>query len=164
MAEAVALCCLPYTGAIHRTCGFKGFASEAAGRAKQTVGPFLLGFRELPRSRLRCSASVQADHLIVCRKCRIPVAWVQQRGTAVSPNELELIHKLRRLDEECEQLNRRITLAAQRKRFGVTPEGDTGDESEEQRCLREMSRLMDRIRAVESGLGRARCGLMPAVH
>jgi hypothetical protein len=86
------------------------------------------------------------------------------RGTAVMLQEPELVAKLHALVQEYEQVNRKMTLAAQMRRFGTDPGEAARAETEEQQCLREMNRLMDRMRAVESGLGRARKGLMPVVH
>jgi hypothetical protein len=79
------------------------------------------------------------------------------------PDEKELLHKLNALHQEYQHVNRRITLAAQRRRYGVITDDPARADSEEQQCLREMNRLMDRMRAIESGLGRARQGLMPPV-
>lgn len=78
--------------------------------------------------------------------------------------EPELVAKLHALVEEYEQVNRRMAHAAQVRRFGPFPGEAARAETEEQQCLREINRLMDQMRAVESGLSRARKGLMPVVH
>ncbi|HEX2135530.1 MAG TPA: hypothetical protein VHG30_06415 [Microvirga sp.] len=82
----------------------------------------------------------------------------------MSPDETEMMAKLRALSEEYHRLNRRIVLAAQRRRFSGDPEEAARAERDEQAWLQEISRLMDRMRAVESGLMRARNGIRPLFH
>ena len=82
----------------------------------------------------------------------------------MSPDEAEMLGKLRVLYEEYQQLNRKITLAAQTRRFSDDPAEAARAEQEEQAWLRDISRLMDRMRAVESGLMRARNRLRPVFH
>ncbi len=82
----------------------------------------------------------------------------------MSPDEAEMLAKLRALYDEYQQLNRKITLAAQKRRFSGDPEEAARAERDEQVWLKEISRLMDRMRAVESGLLRARNGIRPLFH
>ena len=82
----------------------------------------------------------------------------------MSPDEAEMLSKLRALYEEYQQLNRKIALAAQKRRFSGDPDEVARAEQEEQAWLKDISRLMDRMRAVESGLMRARKGLRPRFH
>ena len=82
----------------------------------------------------------------------------------MSPDEAEMLAKLRALYDEYQQLNRKITLAAQRRKFSGDPEEAARAEREEQTWLKEINRLMDRMRAVESGLMRARKRLRPVFH
>ena len=82
----------------------------------------------------------------------------------MSPDEAEMLAKLRALYEEYQQLNRKITLAAQTRRFSGDPAEAAQAEQEEQGWLKEISRLMDRMRAVESGLMHARHGSRPVFH
>ena len=82
----------------------------------------------------------------------------------MSPDETEMLTNLRALSEEYHRLNRRIVLAAQRRQFSGDPEEAARAEREEQAWLKEISRLMDRMRAVESGLLRARNGIRPLFH
>lgn len=76
-------------------------------------------------------------------------------------NEQELIAELHRLADECERLNHAVARATQRRRF--CPDRDEGVKAahDEQAHLAEMSRLMDRRRAVEGHLLRARGQLRP---
>ncbi len=82
----------------------------------------------------------------------------------MSPDEAEMLGRLRVLYEEYQQLNRKITLAAQTRRFSGDPAEAARAEQEEQAWLKDISRLMDRMRAVESGLMRARNRLRPMFH
>ena len=82
----------------------------------------------------------------------------------MSPDEAEMLAKLRGLYEEYQQLNRKITLAAQKRRFSDDPAEAERAAQEEQGWLRDMSRLMDRMRAVESSLMRARKRIRPLYH
>ncbi len=82
----------------------------------------------------------------------------------MSPDEAEMLAKLRALYEEYQQLNRKITLAAQTRRFSGDPAEAAHAEQEEQGWLKEISRLMDRMRAVESSLMRTRNRVRPIYH
>ena len=82
----------------------------------------------------------------------------------MSPDETEMLERLSALNEEYQQLNRRIVHAAQRRKFSGDPEDAARAERDEQAWLKEISRLMDRMRAVESGLLRARNGIRPLFH
>ena len=82
----------------------------------------------------------------------------------MSPDEAEMLHKLRALYEEYQDLNRKITLAAQKRRFSHDADEVARAARQEQAWLKEMARLMDRMRAVESGLMRARSRTRPLYH
>jgi predicted nucleic acid-binding Zn-ribbon protein len=82
----------------------------------------------------------------------------------VSPDEAEMLAKLRALYEEYQQLNRRITVAAQKRRFSNDPAEAARAAREEQAWLKDISRLMDRMRAAESSLMRARNAIRPLYH
>ena len=82
----------------------------------------------------------------------------------MSSDEAEMLAKLRALYDEYQQLNRKIALAAQKRQFSGDPEAAAQAERDEQIWLGEINRLMDRMRAVESGLMRARKGLRPVFH
>jgi hypothetical protein len=82
----------------------------------------------------------------------------------VSPDEAEMLAKLRALYEEYQQLNRKITLAAHKRRFSDDPDEAARAAREEQVWLKDISRLMDRMRAVESSLMRARNRVRPLYH
>ena len=70
--------------------------------------------------------------------------------------ERELIAHLHQLAAECDGLDRRIALAAQRQRFAQSPRDAELAAGAEQTLLTEMSRLMDRMRATEGHLRRVR--------
>ncbi|KLK90501.1 hypothetical protein AA309_25510 [Microvirga vignae] len=75
--------------------------------------------------------------------------------------EPELIAHLHQLASECDRLDRRIAYAAQRQKFAQDP-GNTAEAAEEERMLlNELSRLMDRRRAIEGYLRRVRGQLRP---
>jgi hypothetical protein len=82
----------------------------------------------------------------------------------VSSDEAEMLRTLRALYEEYQRLNRKIMLAVQRRRFSDDPNEVARAAQEEQAWLKDMSRLMDRMRAVESGLLRARSRVRPLYH
>jgi hypothetical protein len=76
-------------------------------------------------------------------------------------DEQELIAELHRLAHECERLNREIAHATHRQRFSSDCREATKAIQDEQTFLAEMSRLMDRRRAVEGHLRRVRGQLRP---
>ncbi|PVE21168.1 hypothetical protein DC522_28155 [Microvirga sp. KLBC 81] len=76
-------------------------------------------------------------------------------------SEPELIAELRRVADACERLNRDVARAAQRQRFSTNSGEVTRAAQDEQTLLAEMSRLMDRRRAVEGHLMRVRGQLRP---
>jgi hypothetical protein len=61
-------------------------------------------------------------------------------------------------------LNRKIQLATHRQHFSSDPEDVKRALQEEAGWLNEITRLMDRMRAVEGHLLRARGKLKPVVH
>jgi hypothetical protein len=67
----------------------------------------------------------------------------------MSKDEQELLRELRLLHSEYERLNGKITDANQRQRHLSRPEDVAKAEDEERQLLAAMSRLMDRLRAVE---------------
>jgi hypothetical protein len=75
--------------------------------------------------------------------------------------ERELIAHLHQLAAECDGLDRRIALAAQRQRFAQSPWDAEQAAGEERTLLTEMSRLMDRMRATEGHLRRVRGQFRP---
>jgi hypothetical protein len=79
----------------------------------------------------------------------------------VSPEEAELIKQLRVVYQEYQELSRNINLAAQRRKFMKGPEDLAEAEQEEQRWLKEINRLMDRMRAIEGALLKVRGKLRP---
>ena len=78
--------------------------------------------------------------------------------------EANLIAELRRLYDDYEKLNRKITNAAQRQRFSK----DTADiekaVQDEKAFLVEIDRLMTRMRAIEGHLLRIRKKVRPVLH
>ena len=82
----------------------------------------------------------------------------------MSPDEAEMLRKLRALYEDYQALNRKIALAAQKRRFSGDPDEAARAAQDEQEWLRAITRLMDRMRAVESGLMRARSRTPPLYH
>jgi len=75
--------------------------------------------------------------------------------------EWELIAHLHQLAAECDRLDRQIALAVQRQRFAQAPRDAAQAAGEERALVTEMSRLMDRRRAVEGHLRRVRGQLRP---
>jgi hypothetical protein len=75
--------------------------------------------------------------------------------------ERELIAHLHQLAAECDRLDRLIALTVQRQRFAQAPQDAAHAVGEERTLLAEMSRLMDRMRAVEGYLRRVRGQLRP---
>jgi len=76
-------------------------------------------------------------------------------------NEQELIAELRRLAAECERLSVEVARAKQQQLFRDDPQSVEEAAQEERDLLSEMSRLMDRRRAVEGHLMRVRGQLRP---
>jgi predicted nucleic acid-binding Zn-ribbon protein len=76
-------------------------------------------------------------------------------------SEPELLAELRRVADACERLSQEVAHATHRQRFS----GDAGEiaqaSRDEQSLLAELSRLMDRRRAVEGHLMRVREQLRP---
>jgi len=75
--------------------------------------------------------------------------------------EQELIGHLRALADECERLDRQIIRAVERQRFRLDPCDVATTSRVERMLLAEMSRVMDRRRAVEGHLMRVRGQLRP---
>lgn len=76
-------------------------------------------------------------------------------------NEQELIAELHRLAHECERLDFEVARVTQRQRFCNDGQDATRAAQDKQRLLVEMSRLMDRRRAIEGHLMRVRGQLRP---
>jgi hypothetical protein len=85
-------------------------------------------------------------------------------ATLTGKTERELLRELRRVYGEYERLNRAIRLAAQRQRFSTKAEDVQLATAQEKVLLAEMNRLMDRMRAIEGHLLRARGKLKPLMH
>jgi hypothetical protein len=79
-------------------------------------------------------------------------------------SERALLRELRRVHREYERLNRAIRMAAHRQHFSRDPQDVERALQDEARWLAEISRLMDRMRAIEGHLLRARGKLTPLVH
>ena len=79
----------------------------------------------------------------------------------MSPEEAELLEQLREVYQEYQELSRNITLAAQRRRFTKGRDDLAEAEQEEQGWLKEINRLMDRMRAIEGALLKVRGKLRP---
>jgi hypothetical protein len=79
----------------------------------------------------------------------------------MADDEALLVEKLRRLNDDYLRLNRSLKVAGQVLRFSRDPWQARRAGEDEQRFLREMNRLMDRMRAVEGQLLRVRGKLRP---
>ena len=79
-------------------------------------------------------------------------------------DEAELIRELRRLYDEYQKLNHRITHAHQRQRFSPDPKDSQKAIEDEQKLLTEIDRLMTRMRAVEGHLMAIRKRVRPVLH
>jgi len=71
-------------------------------------------------------------------------------------SELELMVELRRVADACERLTQDASRATERQRFSRDPREVAQAAQDEQAFLAQMSRLMDRRRAVEGHLMRVR--------
>ncbi len=78
--------------------------------------------------------------------------------------EAELIRELRRLYDEYQALNHRITEAGHRQRFSRDPADTDRALKDEQRLLVEIDRLMTRMRAIEGHLMAVRRKVRPVLH
>jgi hypothetical protein len=78
--------------------------------------------------------------------------------------ELELLERLRGLYEEYERLNRRIQLATHRQHFSNDSKEIKKAVVDERKWLVEINRLMDRMRATEGALLKARGQVKPLVQ
>jgi hypothetical protein len=78
--------------------------------------------------------------------------------------ERELLDRLRGLYEEYERLNRRIQLATHRQHFSNDSKEIKRAVAEERKWLSEINRLMDRMRATEGALMKARGQVKPLVQ
>lgn len=76
-------------------------------------------------------------------------------------SEPELLAELHRVAAACERLNQEVRHAAQRQRFRSGAQEVAQAARDEQTLLAELSRLMDRRRAVEGHLMRVRGQLRP---
>jgi hypothetical protein len=76
-------------------------------------------------------------------------------------SEPELLAELHRVADACERLNQAVARAAQRQRFSKQSQEAIRAAQDEQTLVAEMSRLMDRRRAVEGHLMRVRGQLRP---
>jgi hypothetical protein len=76
-------------------------------------------------------------------------------------SEQELLAELHRVADACERLDQEVTRAAQRQRFCKEAHEATRAVRKGQILLAEMSRLMDRRRAIEGHLMRVRGQLRP---
>ena len=74
----------------------------------------------------------------------------------VQMSEQELLAELHRVADACERLDHEVTWAAQRQRFCKEAHEATRAAQKGQILLAEMSRLMDRRRAIEGHLMRVR--------
>jgi hypothetical protein len=79
-------------------------------------------------------------------------------------SERALLRELRRVYREYERLNRAIRMAAHRQHFSRDPKDIRQALEDEAKWLAEITRLMDRMRAIEGHLMRARGKLKPLVH
>ena len=79
-------------------------------------------------------------------------------------SEPELIAELRRVAGACERLNHEVTRALERQHFSKNAQEVSQAAQDEQITLAELNRLMDRRRAVEGHLMRARGQLRPLKH
>lgn len=75
--------------------------------------------------------------------------------------EVELRQTLEELHADYERVNRAVRAAQDKRRFLTSPREVQAAEAEEADLLREMNRIMDRLRAVESHLKRLKRGEGP---
>lgn len=78
--------------------------------------------------------------------------------------EADLIRELRRLYDEYQALNHRITDAGHRRRFSKDPIDTDQAVRDEQNLLAEIDRLMTRMRAIEGHLMAVRRRVRPVLH
>ncbi len=78
--------------------------------------------------------------------------------------EADLIRELRRLYDEYQKLNHRITNAHQRQRFSADPKDSAQAIEDERKLLGEIDRLMTKMRAVEGHLMALRKRVRPILH
>ena len=78
--------------------------------------------------------------------------------------EAKLIAELRRLYDDYEKLNRKITNASQRQRFSKDSRDIEQAVQDEKAFLIEIDRLMTRMRAIEGHLMGIRKKVRPVLH
>jgi hypothetical protein len=98
----------------------------------------------------------------------LPPTVAAASGTVPEPlpreSERQLLHELEVTYARYEGLNHRIRLAEQCGRFGSVASDIERARADEVTLLAEISRLMDRMRALEGHLLRARGKLQPLAH
>jgi hypothetical protein len=85
-------------------------------------------------------------------------------GPAVSNDERELLHGLRRLYDRYERLNHKIALAHHRQRFSPQPDDRDRAARDEQKLLSEIDAVMDRLGIIEGHLMRIRKKIRPVLN